>query len=359
MMNKGREGKGTAPSTDLLVCFPSRTHFRLMPKAICSPVRPLEPNKRHRHHQRKRSISRTGGGGGQTNSPILWTKNKSTGSENSEPTSPKVTCAGQIKVRHKNTASRSWQSVMEEIEKIHNNKKQKKRLNWAESLGFKKEIMHFFTCLRAVRFDFRCFGSFSGTDIVTEDEEDEEEDDGEDEDKDEVYYENDQVGVDENHNDNESSRAVFSKWFMVLQEDQNNEVHKEEEKKEETVDGDGAIPVPPPNALLLMRCRSAPAKSWLTESEEEEHENNNEKQNNSHKDKEKEKEKEKVLAQTHAKKGQSLKSLMEEEKINKKENLVVMRYNPDFYGISTDVAAETWIVGGLPDPISRSRSWKR
>lgn len=357
MMNKGREGKGTAPSTDLLVCFPSRTHLRLMPKAICSPVRPLEPNKRNHHHQRKRSISRAGGGG-QSSSPMLWTKNKSTGSENSEPTSPKVTCAGQIKVRHKNTGSRSWQSVMEEIEKIHNNKKQKKRLNWAESLGFKKEIMHFFTCLRAVRFDFRCFGSFSGTDIVTEDDEEEDEEEGEDEDKDEVYYENDQVGVDESHdNDNESSRAVFSKWFMVLQEDQNNEVHKEEGKKEETGDGDGEgqISVPPPNALLLMRCRSAPAKSWLTESEEEEGGNNNEKQNNSHKAKEKEKE----LPQTHVKKGQSLKSLMEEEKINKKENLVVVRYNPEFYGISTDVAAETWIVGGLPDPVSRSRSWKR
>ncbi|CAK8566333.1 unnamed protein product [Lathyrus sativus] len=357
-MNKGREGKAAAPSTDLLVCFPSRTHLRLMPKAICSPVRPLEPNKLHRHHQRKRSISRAGSGG-QTSSPMLWTKSKSTvGSENSEPTSPKVTCAGQIKVRHKNTASRSWQSVMEEIEKIHNNKKQKKRLNWAESLGFKKEIMHFFTCLRAVRFDFRCFGSFSGTDIVTEDEE--EDDDGEDED--EVYYKNDHVGVEEspdNDDNNESSRAVFSKWFMVLQENQNNEVHKEEEKKEEIgdgdEDGDGEIPVPPPNALLLMRCRSAPANSWLTEREEEVHGNNNEKENISHKEKVIEKE----LSQTHVKKGQSLKSLMEEETTNKKENLLVMRYNPEFYGISTDIAAETWIVGGLPDPMSRSRSWKR
>ncbi|KAI5407975.1 hypothetical protein KIW84_053997, partial [Lathyrus oleraceus] len=119
-------------------------------------------------------------------------------------------------------------------------------------------------------------------------------------------------------------------------------------------DGDGEISVPPPNALLLMRCRSAPAKSWLTESEEEGG-NNNVKDNNSHKEKEREKE----LEQTHVKKGQSLKSLMEEEKINKKENLLVMRYNPEFYGISTDIAAETWIVGGLPDPMSRSRSWKR
>ncbi|XP_045803377.1 amyloid-beta-like protein [Trifolium pratense] len=351
MMNKGREGKTAAPSTDLLVCFPSRTHLRLMPKPICSPVRPSEPNKRHHHnsqHQRKRSISRTGGGisgGGQAGSPMLWTKNKSNmGSGNSEPTSPKVTCAGQIKVKHKNSACRNWQSVMEEIEKIHNDKKQKKRFNWAESLGFKKEIMQFFTCLRAVRFDLRCFGSFSGTDIVTEDEEEEDDDDGEDE----VYYENDHVNVEENHDENESSRTVFSKWYMVLQEEHNTEAHIEEQKKEQNSDGE--IAVPPPNALLLMRCRSAPAKSWLEESEEEGG-NNNEKEKNSQKEKE--------IAQTHVKKGQSLKSLMEEEERNNKENLVVMRYNSDYYGISTDIATETWIVGGLTDPLARSRSWKR
>ncbi|KAJ0086562.1 hypothetical protein Patl1_08507 [Pistacia atlantica] len=52
---KGREAKGP-PSTDLLVCFPSRAHLTLMPKPICSPARSSEPNKRHNnthhhHHQ--------------------------------------------------------------------------------------------------------------------------------------------------------------------------------------------------------------------------------------------------------------------------------------------------------------------
>lgn len=362
-MNKGREGKAIVPSTDLLVCFPSRAHLHLRPKPICSPIRPSESNKHHHnnHHQRKRSISRIGGGssGGQTSSPMLWTKNKSMGSENSEPTSPKVTCAGQIKVRHKNSACRSWQSVMEEIEKIHNDKKQKKRLNWAESLGFKKEIMQFFTCLRAIRFDLRCFGSFSGTDIATEDEEEdgEDEDEDKDEDKDEVYYENNHGDVEESdHNEEEASRTVFSKWFMVLQEEQKNEVHKEEEEKKENGDEGEEISAPPPNALLLMRCRSAPAKSWLEKSKEEEEEgvnSNDEKEKNSQKEKEKE-------VKRNVKKGQSLKSLMEEENRNKKENLVVMRYNNSgYYGISTDIATETWIVGGLTDPMSRSRSWKR
>lgn len=257
------------------------------------------------------------------------------GSEITEPTSPKVTCAGQIKVRPKTTACRSWQSVMEEIEKIHTDKKQRKRLGWAESLGFKKEIMQFLTCLRSIRFDFRCFGSFPGTDIATEEEDDDEEEEVEEE-------EENHVGVGEN--ENEASRTVFSKWFMVLQENQNKRREETEERgnDEESV----SVSVPPSNALLLMRCRSAPAKSWVREREGGEEEENVER--------EKGKEKDEVAV----KKGQSLKSLMEEEK-RKTEKVVVMRYDSDFYGISSDVAKETWIVGGLRDLMSRSRSSKR
>ncbi|KAI4307374.1 hypothetical protein L6164_030573 [Bauhinia variegata] len=326
---KRREAKA-APSADLLVCFPSRAHLTLMPKPICSPQRPPESNKRH--HLKKSSTR----GGGQA-SPLLWTKSKSMDSEIAEPTSPKVTCAGQIKVRPKTSACRGWQSVMEEIEKIHNNRKQRKKPSWVESLGFKKEIMQFLTCLRSIRFDLRCFGSFPETDITTDDEDEDDDDEG--------YREN-HVGLAES--DNESSRTVFSKWFMVLQENQNNGLCREERKDKDVVEEDGSTAeptVPPPNALLLMRCRSAPAKSRLKEIE------GREKEENGNKDEGKEK--------VEVKKGQSLKSLLEEEK-RKKENLVVMRYesDSDFYKISSDIAKETWIVGGLRDAISRSRSWK-
>ncbi|KAG5048769.1 hypothetical protein JHK85_009872 [Glycine max] len=293
-MMKLREGKALAPSADLLVCFPSRAHLTLMPKPICSPARPAEPNKRH---HRKKSFSRGGGGPA---SPLLWAKTKSMGSEITEPTSPKVTCAGQIKVRPKTTSCRSWQSVMEEIEKIHTDKKQRKRLGWAETLGFKKEIMQFLTCLRSIRFDLRCFGSFSETDIVTEEEEEEEEED---------------VGVESD--DNEASRTVFSKWFMVLQQENESKNRREETEERDYGNEEESVSVPPPNALLLMRCSSAPAKSWVREREKEKGE----------------------------KKGQSLKSLME------KENVVVMRYDSDFYDISSEVS-------GTSDLMFRSRSWK-
>ncbi|XP_021900823.1 uncharacterized protein LOC110816804 [Carica papaya] len=341
---KGREANRTAPSADLLVCFPSRAHLALMPKPICSPARPSEPRKRHshhpqrRHHHLKKLSTRTGGCGAGQASPLLWAKNKQMSSEISEPTSPKVTCAGQIKVRSKTSSCKNWQSVMEEIERIHNSRQRKKRPTWIEAFGFKKEILQFLTCLRSIRFDLRCFGAFPHSEVIAStDDEDEDEEDGE--------YDQENH---ENHNDDETSRTVFSKWFMVLQENQSNkESQKKEKERSGFDDRDSAFEhetpaAPPPNALLLMRCRSAPAKSWLEEKEEDEED-----------DAEEEKEEE-------MKKGKDLKSLMEEETMRKKkESLVVMRYDTDFYKFSSDVVKETWVVGGMRDPLSRSRSWKR
>lgn len=325
---RGREGGRGAPSTDLLVCFPTRAHLTLMPKPICSPARPSEPNKRHQHqhhyqHQHKKSTNR----GGQA-SPLLWSKSKPVGYDISEPTSPKVTCAGQIKIRPKPDSCKNWQSVMEEIERIHNNRKHRKRPSWIEALGFKKEIMQFLTCLRSLRFDFRCFGSFPGSSAaLTSDDEDEEEE------EEEEFNQRNQLGIDTVH-DKESSKTVFSKWFMVLQEEKEQRSGYSDNNESTDV----TYSAPPPNALLLMRCRSAPAKSWLEEKEQEEEED--------------------------AKKGaaeeeEQEEELEEENKKKKDESLVVMNYNKDFYKLSTDIAKETWVVGGMRDPLSRSRSWKR
>ncbi|KAL2454894.1 hypothetical protein Adt_47608 [Abeliophyllum distichum] len=339
---KGREGKGP-PSADLLVCFPSRAHLTLMPKPICSPARlNSEPNKRHQHqhqhhqkhrprlHQQLRKSSNRGGGAGHA-SPLMWAKNKATSSEIEEPTSPKVTCAGQIKVRPKPNTCKNWQSVMEEIERLHNNKKHKKRPAWFEAIGFKKDIMQFLTCLRSIRFDFHCFSSFPTADITSDDDEEEDEDDDD-------YAEN-RAKKQINDEDNETSRTVFSKWFMVLQENQSKQLTEKESKETINKSTDDDVPcAPPPNALLLMRCRSAPAKSWLEEKLEENQENNDQE--------EEEEELEEKLTE-------------EEENAKRKENLVVMQYGADFYKFSSDIAKETWVVGGIKDSLSRSRSWKR
>lgn len=133
-----------------------------------------------------------------------------------------------------------------------------------------------------------------------------------------------------------SSRTVFSKWFnMVYQEKPiNNRVG--EERFRSPTDEEQARPAPPPNALLLMRCRSAPAKGWVERRGGDEEEDIINKVNEEKKEKS---------------------APAEDEKLNN-DNLVVMRYDPDLYQLSSDIAEETWIVG-RGDPFSRSRSWKR
>lgn len=328
-MKGTRRGKGP-PSADLLVCFPSRAQLTLMPKPICSPARPSDSSKRNRNHDFKKTSTRIGGLPAQS-SPLLWAKSKNS-EIISEPTSPKVTCAGQVKVRPKQGSScKNWQSVMEEIEKLHNRKSQKKKgTNWMEAIRIKKDVMQFLTCLRNIRFEFRCFGSFpTAAHDITSDDEDEDEDE-------ELGGGENQIGRqindDEDEEEEEYSRAVFSKWFMVLQDENQKKEHDNDNDND-----DDFVPncVPPPNALLLMRCRSAPPKSWLQETRQQEVEE----------DSEEEKE---------------VKSAMEEmENKKKNENLVVMRYGNDFHEISADIAKETWVVGGVRDQLAKSRSWKR
>lgn len=243
---KGKEAARSAPAADLLVCFPSRAYLALRPKPICSPGMPPDTGSCRRMEQRphlKRSVTR----GGQA-SPLFWAKPKQMGSEIAEPTSPKVTCSGQIKVRPRTRPCKSWQSVMEEIERMHSSRKHKRR-TWFGSLSvFKRDVMQFLTCLQSIRFDFQCFGTFPESEAATDNE-----------DGDEKYRE----GAAEAKYDDSASRTMFSKWFMVLQENQNYEFYK----SDRTVGGkscDDAPVAPPPNALLLMRCRSAPVKRWST-----------------------------------------------------------------------------------------------
>ncbi|KAH6756749.1 hypothetical protein C2S53_000839 [Perilla frutescens var. hirtella] len=335
---RGRDGKGPQ-ATDLLVCFPTRAHLSLMPKPICSPARPSDSSTRHHrrpshHQQQMRKLSNNRG----TGSPLLWGKSKHHHHSNnnnaaadisSEPTSPKVTCAGQIKVRTKPNSCKNWQSVMEEIERLHNSrKKQKKRPAWIEAFGFKKDVMQFLTCLRNIRFDFRCFGSIPAAEITSDDDEEDDEED---------------LNEEENVGDRGSSGAVFSKWFMILQEENlSKELIRAEESSRRKViiprfdeglvvvddDDDAACAPPPPNALLLMRCRSAPAKSWLEEREEEERERSD---------------------------PESEECEGSEVKENGKKLIEEESKGTDFCEFAVEIANENRIQ----EKISRSRSWKR
>ncbi|KAD4386192.1 hypothetical protein E3N88_26361 [Mikania micrantha] len=320
---KRTQVKKGPPSTDLLVCFPTRSHLTMMPKMICSPSRLSSmTNHNHSHYYRGKS----GGEGG------LWLKKNPMGSELSEPTSPKVTCVGQIKARPKSRSCKNWQTVMEEIERIHNNKKHVKKPSWGDTIGFKKEPMQFLACLRSFKFDLGCFGAFQSVNITSDDDDD----DGNDYDNDNDSEANSVKkikgfgGYDHDHDeDNEdvSSRSAFSKWLMVLKENQDFCMHgKEENEKLEGDDDDddneAQVPCEPPsNALLLMRCRSAPTKS-ISEDDNKEDDNNDHDDVNGHVDD------------------------YQHDVGKKRENLMeLMKYEGDFYKLSCDIAKETWIAG--------------
>ncbi|KVH99537.1 hypothetical protein Ccrd_022229 [Cynara cardunculus var. scolymus] len=313
---KRREAIKGPSSTDLLVCFPTRSHLTLMPKTICSPSRTSSNPQNHRHPHYHRGKSAGGG---------LWSKRNQMGSELSEPTSPKVTCAGQIKVRPKSGPCKNWQSVMEEIEmRLHNNKKHRKKPNWVEAIGLKKESMQFLTCLRSFKFDLGCFGAFPSAGVTSDDEVD-------DDDDDEIHH------LDQDDHEDGSSRSAFSKWFMVLEN-----LEETEKPKDDGGDDDDEAPcVPPSNALLLMRCHSAPAKSWLEEKEEEEDEDEDDDNGEEHDDDDDDDD-----GEEH-----------DDDDGKKRENLMeLMKYEGDFYKLSCDIAKETWVVGGMKeDPFSRTQ----
>ncbi|PKA56755.1 hypothetical protein AXF42_Ash002058 [Apostasia shenzhenica] len=227
MKGKTKAGGGGAPA-DLLVCFPSRAHLALLPRPICSPCRTA--------HLPKRLSSRPTTNRAQA-SPFFRSNLTvcsgaaatvaTAGISDDEPTSPKVTCAGQIKVGP-SSRHHSKPSALE-----------RKKTQLPEALGFKKEIMQFLGALSSLRVAMRCFGSFNGTEDystdVDEDEEEEEELEG------------------------SGSKTLLSNWFMLLEESQSHGSNSGSKLGEE-VEDECSSTAPPPNALLLMRCRSAPAK---------------------------------------------------------------------------------------------------
>ncbi|CAN6482913.1 unnamed protein product [Victoria cruziana] len=279
----GSERRVTTAAADLIACFPTRAPLmRIVQKPVCSPSRPIENPKRGRASSSRPMFKdkiKTNGNNGISNATDM-----------EEPTSPKVTCAGQIRIKPRARACKNWQSVMDEMERLH--ARERGRMRWLEPPRIKKEIMHFIAALR-------------------EGDDDEEEENGDEEGWENEYYFN--------------SRAAFSQWSIMMQRSSSNhrleikEVQKG--RRKELEENDDAVP--PKNALLLMRCRSAPAQRWQSPSYDEEQGNNNK----------------------------------DEGGEGEEESVVVARYAPDFYMLSSDIAKETWVRKS--DFLNRSRNLKR
>ncbi|GJM86877.1 hypothetical protein PR202_ga02776 [Eleusine coracana subsp. coracana] len=303
-MKGGRGSNGTA--TDLLVCFPTRAHLALMPpKAICSPSRlsASEPVKRRHSTSRAGPLPPSALGRSARNP----SRRATDVSVDDEPTSPKVTCVGQIKARPSKPKGFG-----------HGDRKHKKAA-WLQTLGIKKDVMALLDALHgAFRFNVRgCFGSFPGAVVEYTSGEDNDEDEEEEDERAEKEAKHD---------------AALSRWFMVLEEGKKvsskKQVPELQQNQEEDKEKEAT---PPANALMLMRCRSAPAKGLQRRLGREAEEDKDLK---------------------------NAKKSPEEEGNEKEEGLVLMTYSPDFFKVSLDIAKETWIVGS-DDAVLRCRSWKR
>ncbi|XP_040376686.1 nucleolin-like [Oryza brachyantha] len=314
-MKGGRGSNGAA--TDLLVCFPSRAHLALMPpKAICSPSRPSASEPVKRRHSTSRA------GPPPTSTALFKAASARNPSRrgadvpvDDEPSSPKVTCAGQIKARRPAAKPKSAGAG------AGAGGGKAKKATWLQALGIKKDALPF---LNAVHGAFRlnvagCFGSFPGAVEYTSGEDDDDDD------------EEELAGKETEHG------AALAKWFMVLEEGKKvsskkreQEPQRQEAEEEQDKEDDVA---PPVNALMLMRCRSAPAKGLPRRLEGDAEEE--------------------AMTKTAKKEEDE-----DEDEEENKERLVLMSYAPDFFKVSVDIAKETWIVGG-DDAVLRCRSWKR
>ncbi|KAG8056564.1 hypothetical protein GUJ93_ZPchr0002g24556 [Zizania palustris] len=350
---KGGMATTTAP-TDLLVCFPARQHLALMPKPIYSPSRTtVDKAVAARRRQLPAARGGSGGGGvgggrGRGGSPLFrGSKGKQAVEVDDEPQSPKVTCVGQIKVARPKKPTkvaakpgkgggvgeggRSWITVVEEIERLH---EQRKKVSWFEAVGIRRDAVPFGPFLggvfRSLRLKVRCFGSLhDDVESCTDD------DDGVEK------HEAESAGC-----GSSAAASVFSKWLMVLeaegseetpeQDSGDEEGHEQEDKHQGKGSDDecsNAPSAPPANALLLMRCRSAPAKGLARIRAEEP-----------------------PAGDVVDDKGCAA-TIGDGAEVDGDE-LVFMRTAPDFLKLSIDIAKETWIVGGM-DSLARSRSWKR
>ncbi|XP_059282468.1 uncharacterized protein LOC132036209 [Lycium ferocissimum] len=313
-LDSTRPHSNTSTTTsELFICFTSRLSLTSssssmkFSKSILSPGRardaPLSlPISLSRRLKSNGSIK---GGHGQA-SPMFSTTNKKRGSgfENPEPTSPKVTCIGQVRVKTKKkvkqsrslskrrSGSGSGEVSFRKIEQVSTEAFNQTH----DRLSLRNSSVHYqqqecvnhrnqrwvhlpltiCEALRAFGAEFSCLFPCRSSCFSTNEGEKVEK-------RGEAYRECDNI------NEQRSCGAVFARWLVALQdgeagkrrdielvvasgdqeEERNEAMHStrrhvfEDIELDEIVEmekGRVSICVPPKNALLLMRCRSDPLK---------------------------------------------------------------------------------------------------
>ncbi|KAL4619737.1 hypothetical protein ACB092_06G101900 [Castanea dentata] len=297
----------SSSTSELFICFTSRlsssSSMKLSSKSILSPGRTREPSQISLSSSLSRRLRSNGSMKGGQASPMFPTGAKKRGCafENPEPSSPKVTCIGQVRVKTKKQGKKlrtrskrrgeasfrrveqqntSLNVTQQEVNVQNNSQFQSQQLLQQQqqqqhecSPHRNQRWVHLpvTICegLRAFGAELNCFLPCRSS-CMREKEEKAERSEG---------------------GGNESScGAVFARWLVAMQEsegkgereielvvgEEESEIEsvrrksrreifegieiKEERIEEEQEEGRVSICIPPKNALLLMRCRSDPVK---------------------------------------------------------------------------------------------------
>ncbi|KAB1216545.1 hypothetical protein CJ030_MR4G002198 [Morella rubra] len=301
----------SSSTSELFICFTSRlstsSSMKLSSKSILSPGRNREPSQVSLSSSLSRRLRSNGSMKGGQASPMFPTggKKRGCGFENPEPSSPKVTCIGQVRVKTKKQgkkmrarSKRRGEASFRRVEQANTSAVTHQELsiqNNAHSQFQSHQILQhqqqeclphrnqrwvhlpltICEALRAFSAEFNCFLPCRSSCMTSEREKEEKA----------ARSDGDEGG------NGRSCGAVFARWLVAMQDgegkgremelvvgeeervaersgslrrreifdggleikEQVNEVPEEEEARV-------SICIPPKNALLLMRCRSDPVK---------------------------------------------------------------------------------------------------
>ncbi|XWS52123.1 hypothetical protein CRYUN_Cryun11dG0040100 [Craigia yunnanensis] len=315
--NSSSSSNTTSTTNELFICLTSRlssSSMKISSKSILSPGRTREPSQISLSSSLSRRLRSNGSMKGGQASPMFPTNGKKKGCafENPEPSSPKVTCIGQVRVKTKKQgkkfrACRSKRRGEVSFRKVdHNNVN-----NGSNSLDTSScqdyNMGHFLSnnshhhqqqqqqeskkwvhlplticeALRAFGAEFNCFLPCRSSCMANQRDKEEKTGGG--------------SGGNNGNGNGSSCGAVFARWLVTVQEGEGKEreielvVGGEDDERRKSSEmmrssqrrhvfedieindcgnenmGDEEEPrvsicVPPKNALLLMRCRSDPVK---------------------------------------------------------------------------------------------------
>ncbi|KAJ6724637.1 CHLOROPLAST PROTEIN HCF243-RELATED [Salix viminalis] len=304
--NNSSSSSNNNTTSELFICFTSRlssSSMKLSSKSILSPGRHRDSSQISLSNSLSRRLRSNGSMKGGQASPMFPTNGKKRGCafENPEPSSPKVTCIGQVRVKTKKQGkklrtrskrrgeisfrrvdqnSNTFEGSTNHHDLINNQFLNQQQQQEQEGLSHRNQRwvhlpVTICEALRAFGAEFNCFLPCRSSCMASEKEKEEK-----------------TAAAGSNNNGGSSCGAIFARWLVAVQEGEGKGkeielvVGEEEEErdersyrrhvfedieiKDEKFEGGNAglqeeeasvsICIPPKNALLLMRCRSDPVK---------------------------------------------------------------------------------------------------